>query len=173
MGESELRASIRKQVADLMVAAENLGATIRHVKPHGALYNAAAGNADLSVIIADAVSGCDRNLILVGLAGSVMLDVWKSSGFTTVGEAFADRRYEPDGTLRSRARADALIVDRFEAASQALSIAREGIVLATDGSSLSIEAQTICIHGDTENAADIAIETRNQLQRAGISVVPF
>jgi UPF0271 protein len=156
-----------------MTIARELGTTIRHVKPHGALYNAAARNRGLAAIIADAVSSVDRNLVLVGLAGSAMLDVWKSAGLTTIAEAFADRRYEPDGTLRSRTFTDALIVDPFEAARQALSIARDGFVLATDGSRLSVDAQTLCIHGDTPNATSIASEVCLHLRRAGISVAPF
>lgn len=170
---SDLKASIEEQVESLVVVAEKAGATVRHVKPHGALYNAAAQNADLAGIIADAVSNVDRRLVLVGMAGSVMLDVWKSVGFTTVGEAFADRRYEPDGTLRSRTLADALIVDPVEAARQAVSISRDGVILACDGSRLSVHAQTICIHADTRNATSIASAVRNHLRRAGISISRF
>jgi UPF0271 protein len=173
ISEHDLKTSIREQVESLMVVAGGLGAAVRHVKPHGALYNAATRNSELAAIIADAVSSVDRRLVLVGLAGSVMLEVWKSVGFTTAGEAFADRRYEPDGTLRSRTLADALIVDSVEAARQALSIARDGVVLAAGGSRLTVKAQTICIHGDTPNAPSIASEARNQLQHAGISVAPF
>jgi UPF0271 protein len=173
ISESDLKTSVREQVERLMLVAGGLGATVRHVKPHGALYNAAARNAELAAIIADAVSGLDRRLVLVGLAGSVMLKVWKSAGFTTVGEAFADRRYEPDGTLRARTLPDALIIDPVEAARQALSIARDGVISATDGSRLRVDAQTICIHGDTVNATAIASEVRNHLQQAGISVAPF
>ena len=173
ISDSDLKASIVRQVEGLMMIAADLGATVRHVKPHGALYNAAVRNADLASTIADAVSCVDRRLVLVGLAGSVMIRVWKDAGFTTVGEAFADRRYEPDGTLRSRTLADALIAGPVEAAQQAFSIAHDGVVLAGDGSRLSVEAQTICIHGDTANAASIASEVRNRLQHAGISVTPF
>ncbi len=171
--ESDLKTSIRQQVEALMTVAGELGAIVRHVKPHGALYNAAAKNADLSAIISDAISSVDRRLLLVGLAGTVMLDVWKSAGFATVGEAFADRRYEPDGTLRPRTVDGALIVDPVEAGRQALSISRDGVILASDGSRLSVDAQTICIHGDSENATAIASEVRDHLQRAGISVAPL
>jgi UPF0271 protein len=173
ISNSDLKASIRQQVESLMTVAGDLGATVRHVKPHGALYNAAVRNADLAATIADAVSSVDRRLVLVGLAGSVMIEAWKNAGFITVGEAFADRRYEPDGTLRSRTFADALIVNPVEAAQQAFSIAHDGVVRASDGSRLSVKAQTICIHGDTANAASIASEVRSRLQRAGISIAPF
>jgi UPF0271 protein len=173
ISDSDLKASIKQQVESLMTVAGDLGATVRHVKPHGALYNAAVRNADLAATIADAVSDVDRRLILVGLAGSVMIKVWKDAGFATVGEAFADRRYEPDGTLRSRTFADALITDPAEAGQQAFSIAHDGMVRVSDGSLLSVEAQTICIHGDTPNAASIASEVRSRLNHAGISITPF
>jgi UPF0271 protein len=173
ISEPDLKTSIREQVERLMVVAASLGTTVRHVKPHGALYNAAVRNVDLAVIIADAVSSVDRRLVLVGLAGSTMIEVWKSAGFVTVGEAFADRRYEPDGTLRSRTLENALIIDPVEAARQAVSIVRDEMVLAADGSRLTVKAQTICIHGDTVNATSIASEVRNHLERAGICVLPF
>jgi len=173
ISEHDLKTSIREQLESLMVVAAGLGATVRHVKPHGALYNAAVGNVNLAAVIADAISSIDRRLVLVGLAGSAMLEVWKSAGFVTVGEAFADRRYEPDGTLRSRTLENALIIDPVEAAQQAVSIARDRMVLAADGSRLTVEAQTICIHGDTVNATSIASEVRNHLHRARISIVPF
>lgn len=173
ISEADLKASISDQVGDLMAVAAGLGASVRHVKPHGALYNAAVRNAELAALIADAVYAVDRHLVLVGLAGSAMLEEWKRAGFATVGEAFADRRYEPDGTLRSRKLADALIINPDEAARQALSIAHDGLILAADGSRLTIEAQTICIHGDTANAVSIASGVRNKLHHAGITVAPF
>ena len=173
ISKPDLEASIKEQIERLLVVAGRSGTTVRHVKPHGALYNAATHNAELAEIIANAVSSVNRVLVLVGLAGSAMLEVWKAAGFTVIAEAFADRRYEPDGTLRSRALADALIVDPVEAARQAISIARDGVALASDGSRLKIDAQTICIHGDTANASAIASEVRDQLEQAGISVAPF
>jgi UPF0271 protein len=173
ISDSDLKASIRAQVESLLVVAGTLGGNVRHVKPHGALYNAAAQSAELAALIADAISGVDRSLVLVGLAGSVMLEAWKSAGFTTIGEAFADRRYEPDGTLRSRTLADALIVDPVEAARQALLIASDGTIITSDGSRRLVEAHTICIHSDTPNATSIALEVRKHLLRGGITVARF
>jgi 5-oxoprolinase (ATP-hydrolysing) subunit A len=166
----DLEASISEQVDRLLVVASGLGATVHHVKPHGALYNAAVYNTELAITIANAVSRVDRGLVLVGLAGSAMLDVWKAAGFEVIAEAFADRRYEPDGTLRSRTLSNALILDPVEAARQAVSIARDREVIASDGSHLTVEAQTVCIHGDTTNALSIATAVRSHLQGVGISV---
>ncbi len=102
-----------------------------------------------------ALAEVSEDVVLVGLAGSPMLDVFREAGFAVAAEAFADRRYEPDGTLRSRKFEDALIRNPEEAAWQALGIAERGIVIASDGSEVSVDAQTICIHGDTPGAPSI------------------
>src|SRR5581483_1738275 len=119
-----------------------LGAQLGHVKPHGALYNVAARKAEVARAIGTAVAQWNPRAILFGLAGSHCLAVWHEMGLTTAAEAFADRRYEPDGSLRPRQFADALITDPREAAAQALRFAREGI------------AQTLCVHSDTPGAVD-------------------
>jgi UPF0271 protein len=170
---SRLEASVREQVESLLDVSAGIGATVRHVKPHGALYNAAINDRRFAQIIANAIFSIDRNLVLVGMAGSLMLDVWRSAGFTVVGEAFADRRYEPDGTLRSRSLGDALILDPDDAATQAERIVCDGVVVAVDGSRLAVQAQTICIHGDTENASALALKIRARLLGAGVTVEPF
>jgi UPF0271 protein len=114
--------------------------------------------------------GCSREIVLVGLAGSPMLDVFREAGFAVAAEAFADRRYEPEGTLRSRKFEDALIRDPDEAARQALSIAERGIVTASDGSEVCVNAQTICIHGDTPGSVRIAAAVLRTLHEAGVGV---
>ena len=108
--------------------------------------------------------------MLVGLAGSTMLDVFRTAGFRVAAEAFADRRYEPNGTLRSRKFPDALIEDPAEAAQQALRIVEQGTVIAADGSTVKIQAETLCIHGDTPGAAKIATAVANALRGAGITL---
>lgn len=170
---SQLESSLREQVGMLVDVATSLGTMVHHVKPHGALYNEAAVNRELARSIARAVAAANKHLILVGLAGSAMLEVWKAEGFRVVGEAFADRRYEADGSLRPRRFADALITDPFEAAEQALRIARDGVVVAVDGTRITVDAQTLCIHGDTENAIAIATEVRSRLLTVGGGVSPF
>ncbi len=114
--------------------------------------------------------GWNKDVVLVGLAGSPMLDAFRQAGFPVAAEAFADRRYEPDGTLRSRKFADALIHDPAEAARQALSIAQRGIVTAHDGAEVQLTAQTICIHGDTPGAPQIAAAVAHALREAGIAL---
>jgi 5-oxoprolinase (ATP-hydrolysing) subunit A len=141
---------------------------ITHVKPHGALYNQAAKNLRLAVAIAEGVARWSREVALVGLAGSLMLDVFRDAGFHVAAEAFADRRYEPDGTLRPRKFADALLSDAQEAAKQALKIVTQGKVIASDGSEVKVNAQTLCIHGDTPGAVRIAAEVAKTLRQAGV-----
>jgi UPF0271 protein len=170
MDAADLEKSIKEQVERLVAIATNLSTSVRHVKPHGALYNVAAKNPDLAATIARAVSRIDRRFILVGLAESVMLDVWRSAGFAVIGEAFVDRRYEADRSLRARAFSDSLITNPSEAAQQALSIARDGEILAIGGKRLAVKAQTLCVHSDTEGAATIASEIRRRLNDAGIGV---
>jgi 5-oxoprolinase (ATP-hydrolysing) subunit A len=170
---SELEASLREQMGALIEIASLCGATIHHVKPHGALYNAAAIDRDLAATIARATTVVDRNLVLVGLAGSSMLDVWRDYGFSVVAEAFADRRYESTGLLRSRGFPDALIVNPNEAAEQALSIVQGGCINSVDGHVVPLGAQTICIHSDTPNALRIAKMVRQTLEQSGVAVKSF
>jgi UPF0271 protein len=118
----------------------------------------------------NASKGRSKEVFLVGLAGSPMLDVFRDAGFPVAAEAFADRRYESDGTLRSRKFADALIRDPEEAAAQALSIVQRGTVTAVGGTEVRVEAQTICIHGDTPGAVQIAAAVARTLREAGVVV---
>ena len=165
---NEISASIFEQVKALADVAGRCGARVVHVKPHGALYNQAVRNRELAGAIAEGVALWNREVILVGLAGSPMLDVFREAGFAVAAEAFADRRYEADGTLRSRKFADALIRNPEEAAWQALGIAERGIVIANDGGEVAVEAQTICIHGDTPGAPQIAAKVAQTLRDGGV-----
>ena len=160
--------SVFNQVRALAVIAQTCGAEIMHVKPHGALYNQAAKNPGLAAAIAKGVAKWSREVMLVGLAGSRMLDVFRDAGFTAVAEAFADRRYEPDGTLRSRKFDDALLKAPADAAQQALNIVAQGKVIASDGTEVPVSAQTLCIHGDTPGAIQIAEAVAQKLRRAGV-----
>ena len=166
----EIAASVHKQILALAAITREYGAGIRHVKPHGALYNQAAGDAEIARAIAEGVRRWRTDAILVGLAGSVMMDEFRAAGFRVVAEAFADRRYERDGRLRSRKFADALLRAPQQAAEQALRIAEHGSVVAVDGSVIPVIAQTICIHGDTPGAQEIAAAVHQRLQRAGIKI---
>lgn len=159
-----------QQVRALGEIVTGYGAGLRHVKPHGALYNQAASNRVLAEAIANGVTRWSRDVILVGLAGSLMLDVFLQTGLQVAAEAFADRRYESDGSLRSRKFQDALIHDPEEAGQQALRIAERGKVIARDGTELVVRAQTICIHGDTPGAPKIAAAVAQTLRKAGIEL---
>jgi UPF0271 protein len=166
----EITRSLAAQVEAIAAACASIGATLRHVKPHGALYNRAARDDRVARAIADGVLRVSRHLILVGLAGSTMLGVFRRAGFEVAAEAFADRRYEADGSLRPRSRGGALILDPAEAAAQAISIACDHRVTAGDGSLVPIEAQTICIHSDTPGGLGIAGAVRATLEAAGVPV---
>jgi UPF0271 protein len=169
MTADDLRASLIVQVGAVQAAARVAGAVVRHVKPHGALYNRAARDPDLAVTIARAVHDLDPDLVLVGMAGSASIAAGRAAGLAVAEEAFADRRYEADGTLRSRLLPGALL-GPDEAAAQAVGIARDRSVRAEDGSLLAIRADTICIHGDSPGAVAIARAVVAALGRAGIRV---
>ncbi len=165
--------SVFEQVRALAEVAAGCGASVTYVKPHGALYNQAATNRVLAQAIAQGVARWNRQAVMVGLAGSLMLDVFREAGFRVAAEAFADRRYEADGSLRSRKFEDALIRDPAEAGRQALSIAERGVVVARSGTEIVANAQTICIHGDTPGAPKIAAAIAQTLRNAGIELGPF
>jgi UPF0271 protein len=162
--------SVFEQVRALDELAGRYGVSLAHVKPHGALYNQAARNRVLAEAIAKGVARWRHDVVLIGLAGSEMLEVFCQAGFAVAAEAFADRRYEPDGTLRSRKFDNALIRDPEEAGRQALRIAQRGTVIACDGSEVPIKAQTICIHGDTPGAPEIAAAVARTLRQAGVTL---
>ncbi|MGO9010743.1 MAG: 5-oxoprolinase subunit PxpA [Bryobacteraceae bacterium] len=152
MSEAEIEDTVAWQIGRLEAVAARLGAGIVHVKPHGALYNVAVHNRAVAGAIGAAVRHWTPAALVFGLAGSPMLDVWREMGLRVAAEGFADRRYEANGTLRSRRFADALITDPDAAAAQAVRLAREGGV------------QTICVHGDTPGAVNILCACRLALQ---------
>lgn len=173
LAPGEVAEFVQEQVEALAAIAVRLGAKIRHVKPHGALYNQAVHNEELASAIAEGVARSNRDAVLVGLAGSPMLQAFRKAGFTVAAEAFADRLYEPDRTLRSRKFDDALIRDPEAAGKQAVTIATRGKIVARGGQEISVNAQTLCIHGDTPGSDKIAAAVARALARAGVSVQPL
>lgn len=161
---------IAEQIAWLRDLARSEGTDITHVKPHGALYNDAARDDEVAAAIGDAVRRVDAKLAVFGLAGSPALARWQAAGLRAVPEAFCDRAYERDGTLRDRRLERAVLLDPSAAARQAVSIARDGHALAHGGGGVKIAARTLCVHGDTPHAADIAEAVRTALVAAGISL---
>ena len=170
MTDAELEASLLFQLGALAAFVRAAGATMTHVKPHGALYNRAAGDERLASVICRAVAIFDASLVVVALAGSRMLAVAQARGLATASEAFADRAYESDGSLRSRRLAGALLPSPGAAAAQAVAIATEGRLTSYDGNAVKVRADTLCIHGDTPGAADYARAVRAALEAAGVTV---
>ncbi len=162
--------SVFEQVRALAEVAAHYGVKLAHVKPHGALYNQAVRDRVLAKAIAKGIARWRQDVVLVGLAGSEMLEVFREAGFAVAAEAFADRRYEPDGTLRSRKFDRALIRDPAEAGRQALNIVQRGTVIACDNSEVPINAQTLCIHSDTPGAPELAAAVAHTLRHAGVTL---
>jgi UPF0271 protein len=170
LSREEVTASVHEQVLALAEIAASCGAHIGHVKPHGALYNQAAKHRELAKAIAEGVARWRKDVVLMGLAGSAMLEEFRAAGFAVAAEAFADRRYEADGRLRSRKFEDALLKVPEQAATQAVRFVEQASVIATDGSVVPVHAQTICIHGDTPGAVDIAAAVNRALRTAGVEL---
>jgi len=156
------------QVGALQALASVQGTRLNHVKPHGALYNMAARDAALAEALAKAVRAADPALIFVGLAGSEMIRAARRLGLRVAEEAFADRAYQPDGSLVPRGQPGALIDVPEEVARRALRLVKEGKVAAIDGTELSIRADTLCVHGDTAGAPALVRALRAALGREGV-----
>ncbi|MCK9538575.1 LamB/YcsF family protein [Dokdonella sp.] len=159
------------QAGALAGFARAAGTRLVHVKPHGALYNMAARDRALAEAIANAVRAFDPTLVLVGLAGSELPRAGERAGLTVAHEAFADRRYLADGSLVPRREGGAVIEDADVAIAQALAIAGRGRVVARDGSTLALRADTLCVHGDRPDAASFTGHLRRALDAAGIEVL--
>ena len=166
----EVSSAVAGQVAAFLEVAQRCGTRLAHVKPHGALYNAAAKDEALARAIAEGVARVAPGVLLVGLAGSVMLQGFSEEGFPFAGEAFADRGYEPDGSLTPRGRSGALKESAEEAAEQAVSIAVRGEVVASHGEPVAVDARTICLHSDTPGAAAFGRAVAARLREAGVEI---
>ena len=167
---SEIGALVYAQVAALHAIAINAGARLKHVKPHGALYNLAARDRAVADTVAEAVARVDPSLRLYGLAGGQLLAAGRSQGLRVAAEVFADRTYQADGTLTPRDRPGSVIVDVDDAVAQVLRLLREGRVRALTGEDVVIAADTICLHGDGVGAVVFARELRAALHRSGVQL---
>jgi UPF0271 protein len=161
------------QIAAVAGVAQSEGVRLQHVKPHGALYNMAATDEGLAEAIARAVLSFDPSLILFGLPGSALLAAGRSVGLRVAAEAFADRAYQRDGTLAPRSRQESVIREPSAVVSRVTRMIVEGVVLAIDGTPLPIQPDTICVHGDTPGAGQLAAALREGLKAAGIVVGRF
>ena len=176
-GRRELNVTAREaedlvlyQVAAVAGVASAEGMRIQHVKPHGALFNMAVRNAELASAIARAVAAFDPTLVLFGLPGSEILKAGRSEGLRVAAEVFADRAYEPDGSLASRRKPGSVIHDPETVVARAVRMVKDHTVVAVDGSVVLLQADTICVHGDTPGSDDLAASIRAGLERAGITV---
>jgi 5-oxoprolinase (ATP-hydrolysing) subunit A len=176
-GRRELNVTLREaedlvlyQVAAVAGVAAAEGVKLQHVKPHGALFNMAVRNRDLSDAIARAVASFDKRLILFGLPGSEILAAGRAAGLPVAAEVFADRAYEPDGSLASRRKPGSVIHDPAAVVARAVRMVQERTVVAIDGSVVTLEADTICVHGDTPGSDDLALRIRAGLEAAGVTV---
>ena len=176
-GRREIKASAREvedfvayQIGALAGIAAAQSMRVTHVKPHGALYNMAARDEVLADAIARATASVDRSLMLFGLPGSESLDAARRHGLRAVSEAFADRAYRADGSLVPRSEPGAVIDDADAVVERAVSIARDRVVVAADGTRVTLDVETICVHGDTPGAAVLAARVRQALSDAGIQI---
>jgi UPF0271 protein len=161
------------QIAAVAGVAAADGVRIQHVKPHGALFNMAVRNKELAAAIAGAVAAFDKTLILFGLPGSEILHAGRAAGLRVAAEVFADRAYEPDGSLASRRKPNSVIHDPDAVVARAVRMVKERTVVAIDGSVVPLEADTICVHGDTPGSDDLAAKIRAGFESAGVAVRPI
>jgi UPF0271 protein len=166
----EIVANVLYQVGALSAIVKAEGGQLSHVKPHGQLYNQAVKEPELADALCEAVRRFDPSLRFFGLAGSGMIDAARRAGLTPVEEVFADRGYMPDGSLVPRSQPGALIEDEEQSLAQTLSLVRDRKVTAIDGSTVPVNAQTVCLHGDGAHALAFARRIRDRLQQEGIAV---
>jgi UPF0271 protein len=160
------------QVAAVKGICEAAGAKLHHVKPHGAMYNQAVKNEEVSAAIAAAVKAIGADLVFYGGSGSKLITEAEKIGLRTASEVFADRTYQPDGSLTPRNLPNALIADTQTAIDQAVQMVESGTVTALSGETIQIKAETICLHGDGEHALEFAVAIRNAFAERGIGVGP-
>ena len=170
---ADLRADVIYQIGALKGLAAAAGTDVRYVKPHGALYNTIAHDERQARDVIAAIREIDASLVLVALAGSPLLGWAEAQGLRVVAEAFADRAYTPQGTLVSRREPGAVLHDADDVAERMLRLAHEGTVTAIDGSVVRIRADSICVHGDSPGAVEMARRVREQLVQAGVTIRPF
>lgn len=173
MAPEELTDDVLYQIGALEAFATVAGSRVRYVKPHGALYNAIVHHEEQAAAVVAAVVQYDRTLPVLGLPGSAWLRLAEEAGLTTVGEAFADRAYTLEGTLVSRREAGSVLHDPAAIARRCVRIATEGVVEAVDGTTVPAPAGSLCVHGDSPGAVEIARRVREALDDAGVEVSPF
>ncbi len=172
----EIRRYLIYQIGAIEAFCKVHGSRLQHVKPHGALYLTAVESEEVARAVAEAIVSVNPELAYVALAGArgeLMTRIGREVGLKVVYEAFPDRAYTPGGTLVSRRQPGAVVKDPREVAARALRMAKEGMVIAVDGTSIPLEAQTLCVHGDTPSAIDLVKSIRKALAADGVEVAPM
>jgi UPF0271 protein len=170
---AEITADVLYQIGALQAVCRAAGTRVRYVKPHGALYNRAAKDAAAAKAIADAVRLADPTLLLLGLAGSLMIDCARAVGVAAAEEAFADRAYSVDGTLVARSVPGAVLTDPAIVSARAVRMMTAGEVETLDGGMIRLRADSLCVHGDTPGALDLVRAVRRALTDHGVTLAPF
>ena len=168
-----LQAQVEYQIGALLGLTAAVGGTVAYVKPHGGLYNAIVRDEAQAKVVVDAVKAVDDSLVFLGLAGSVANRVAAEAGLQVAAEAFADRSYNPDGSLVSRSEPNAVLHDAEAVAARVLRLVETGQVEAIDGSLVDVDAQSICFHGDSQGSIDMARAARELLESSGVRIAAF
>jgi UPF0271 protein len=173
LAPDELAADVLYQIGALDAFARAAGTRVRYVKPHGALYNTAADDVGQAGAVIAAVATLDASLAVLGPPDSALSEAATAAGVPFVAEAFADRAYLADGRLVPRDRAGSVILDAVDVAARAVSIARDRLVRTIDGNTITVDAASVCVHGDTPGAVDLARAIRQALAAADVTVAAF
>ena len=173
VASSDLVADVIYQIGALQGLARAAGTTVKYVKPHGALYNTIAQDKRQAMDVITAMKAIDPSLVLMALAGAPLIGWARDAGLTVVAEAFADRGYTPQGALVSRREAGAVLHDEQLIAQRMLTLVREGVIEAVDGSMVRVEADSICVHGDSPGAVAIARNIRQRFEQEGVQIASF
>ena len=168
-----LQAQVEYQIGALLGLTSAVGGSVSYVKPHGGLYNAIVRDEAQAKVVVDAVKAVDERLVFLGLAGSVANRVAAEAGLNVAAEAFADRSYNPDGSLVSRTEPNAVLHDPQAVAARVLRLVQTGQVEAIDGSLVDVDAQSICFHGDSQGSIDMARAARELLESSGVTIAAF
>ena len=170
---AEAKAYVQYQMGALLAFCAAHGVSLQHVKPHGALYNMAAKDEALAAGIAEGIASVNKNVILLGLAGSKLLSAGRAAGLRVAREVFADRAYQADGSLVPRSKPGAVIHDADEAIARTVRMVKEGKVTAITGEEVAIEAHSICVHGDNPDAVEFVRRIRAKLEAEGVTIAPI
>lgn len=173
VASSDLVADVIYQIGALQGLAQAAGTTVKYVKPHGALYNTIAQDRRQATDVINAILAIDASLVLMALAGSPLIGWARDAGLSVVAEAFADRAYTPSGALVSRREPGAVLHDEALIAQRMLTLVREGVIEAVDGSMVRVEADSICVHGDSPGAVAIARKIRQRFESESVQIASF